>query len=124
MSEEKGKCPIESTIAIMSGKWKILIIKALAKGPVRYGELAKEIRPVSAKVLTQQLREMEEDGLITRTVFQEVPPHVEYSLSKMGASLATVLEMLRHWGLTYDVVHHVECIQCHKCQNVFFQAEE
>ncbi len=124
MSAGQGKCPIESTIGMMSGKWKILIIKTLAKGPVRYGELAKEIHPVSGKVLTQQLREMEEDGLITRTVYPEVPPHVEYALSKMGASLAMVLEKLRHWGLTYDEVHHVECIQCHKCQNVFFQADE
>jgi len=118
MSEDKAKCPIESTLSLISGKWKILIMKALSRGPVRYGELAKEIPPVSAKVLTQQLREMEKDGLVTRTIFPEVPPRVEYSLSQMGASLAMVLIALREWGLTRDKVHAVECTYCNKCQDI------
>lgn len=92
---EIRKCPIESTLSIISGKWKILIIKALSQGPVRYGQLAKEIPQVSAKVLTQQLREMEDDGLVKRVIFAEIPPRVEYSLSRMGASLAPILVELR-----------------------------
>jgi len=118
MTEDDGKCPIESTLSIISGKWKILIMKALAQGPVRYGGLAKEIPSISAKVLTQQLREMEKDGLVTRTVFAEVPPRAEYSLSQMGASLASVLAELREWGLTRDKVHAVECAYCNKCRDI------
>ncbi|HHT02495.1 MAG TPA: helix-turn-helix transcriptional regulator [Firmicutes bacterium] len=115
------RCPIESTLAIISGKWKILIMKALAQGPVRYGEISKEIPAVSSKVLTQQLREMEKDGLIVRKVFPEIPPRVEYSLSKMGASLSSVLGELRNWGLTEDKVHDVECTYCKKCHDIMFQ---
>jgi DNA-binding HxlR family transcriptional regulator len=118
VNEENERCPIESTLSIISGKWKILIMKALSQGPVRYGELAKEIPRVSAKVLTQQLREMEEDGLVIRTVFPEIPPRVEYSFSKMGASLASVLTELRNWGMTEDKVHAVECTYCKKCQEI------
>lgn len=117
------RCPIESTLAIISGKWKILIMKALSQGPVRYGEISKEIPAVSSKVLTQQLREMEKDGLIVRKVFPEIPPRVEYSLSKMGASLSSVLGVLRNWGLTEDKVHDVECTYCKKCHDIMFQGQ-
>lgn len=117
------RCPIESTLAIISGKWKILIMKALSQGPVRYGEISKEIPAVSSKVLTQQLREMEKDGLIVRKVFPEIPPRVEYSLSKMGASLSSVLGELRNWGLTEDKVHDVECTYCKKCHDIMFQGQ-
>ena len=79
-----GRCPIETTVSLINGKWKLLILKELSQGPVRYGQLGAQIPAVSAKVLTQQLREMEEDGLIVRTVFAEVPPRVEYSLADMG----------------------------------------
>ena len=72
-----GRCPIETTVSLINGKWKLLILKELSQGPVRYGRLGAQIPAVSAKVLTQQLREMEEDGLIVRTVFAEVPPRVE-----------------------------------------------
>lgn len=123
MSQEINRCPIESTLATISGKWKILIMKALAQGPVRYGELQREIPQVSAKVLTQQLREMESDGLVKRTIFPEVPPRVEYSLSSMGASLTNVLIELRNWGLTKDTVHNVECLYCKKCQNITHQGK-
>lgn len=118
MSEQGPRCPIESTLAMISGKWKILIIKALSQGPVRYGQLSREVAAVSAKVLTQQLRELEQDGLVARTVFPEVPPRVEYSLSRTGGALATVLEALRNFGLTQDQVHAVECTYCRKCQEI------
>ncbi|GAB6279991.1 MAG: hypothetical protein STSR0007_00380 [Thermovirga sp.] len=121
MSEENGKCPIESTLSIISGKWKILIMKALAQGPVRYGELSREIERVSAKVLPRQLREMEEDGLVVRNVFPEVPPRVEYSLSRMGVSLSSVLKELRSWGLGQDTVHAAECTFCNKCMDIINQ---
>ncbi len=123
-NDNMGRCPIESTLSIISGKWKILIIKALAQGPMRYGALSREISQVSTKVLTQQLREMEDDGLITRTVLSAMPPHVEYDLSKMGMSLATILEILRSWGLNHDDVHNVECTECHKCMDVIFRHNE
>lgn len=123
MKEQKPMCPIEATLAMISGKWKILIIKALSQGPVRYGDLAREIPQVSAKVLTEQLREMEQDGLVSRTVFPEVPPRVEYSLSKMGAALAAVLEALRNFGLTQDQVHDVECSFCLKCRDITQQGQ-
>ncbi|MGI5838868.1 MAG: winged helix-turn-helix transcriptional regulator [bacterium] len=124
MRETIGKCPIESTLSLLSGKWKILIMKALSRGPLRHGQLAREIAPVSTKVLTQQLREMEADGLVRRRVFPEVPPRVEYSLSGMGASLAPVLKELREWGLTQDKVHAVECAFCGKCRDIYFRSAE
>lgn len=93
-----NKCPIESTISIIGGKWKILIFKELTQGPKRYGEIKKNIEVVSAKVLTQQLREMENDGLIKRDVVSQMPPYVEYSLDKMGLSIFNVFSELRRWG--------------------------
>lgn len=110
------KCPIEYTLSLISGKWKILIIKELSQGPLRYGELGKCIPGISAKVLIHQLREMEDDGLIVREVFPEVPPRVEYSLSEMGRSMATILIELRRWGLESDNQGIAECKFCEKCR--------
>lgn len=110
------KCPIEYTLSLISGKWKILIIKELSQGPLRYGALGKCIPEISAKVLIQQLREMEDDGLIVREVFPEVPPRVEYSLSEMGRSMATILVELRRWGLESDSQGIAECKFCEKCR--------
>ena len=111
-----GRCPIETTVSLINGKWKLLILKELSQGPVRYGQLGAQIPAVSAKVLTQQLREMEEDGLIVRTVFAEVPPRVEYSLADMGLSVFTLFKELRRWGLEEDAVHGAKCSFCGKCQ--------
>ena len=110
-----GKCPIETTLSLINGKWKLLILKELSQGAVRYGKLGAAIPAVSAKVLTQQLRELEEDGLIVRTVYAEVPPRVEYSLSDMGASIFSVFKELRRWGLEDDGLARGECSFCGQC---------
>lgn len=110
-----GKCPIESTLSLINGKWKLLILKELSQGAVRYGKLGAAIPAVSAKVLTQQLRELEEDGLIVRTVYAEVPPRVEYSLSDMGTSIFSVFKELRRWGLEDDGLVRGECSFCGQC---------
>lgn len=115
----ENKCPIESTLSLINGKWKILILKELSHGPVRYGQIGNNIPKISAKVLTQQLREMVGDGLVVRKVFAEIPPRVEYSLSEMGISLYSVFKELRRWGLSEDNVHSVQCSFCEKCQPVW-----
>lgn len=110
------KCPMEFTLSLISGKWKILILKELSWEPLRYGILVKRIYGVSAKVLIQQLREMEKDGLTERTIFPEVPPRVEYSLSEKGASIFVIFVELRRWGLEAGDGETVECTFCKKCQ--------
>ncbi len=112
----ENKCPIESTLSLINGKWKILILKALSQGPVRYGQIGGSIPAISAKVLTQQLREMIADGLVLREVFAEVPPRVEYSLSEMGVSIFTVFVELRRWGLSENNVQPVKCSFCMNCR--------
>ena len=109
------KCPIESTLSIINGKWKLLILKEISQGPVRYNRLRSSISGISTKVLTQQLREMEEDGLIIRSVFPAVPPHVEYSLDKMGISIFSVFTEMRRWGMEDDKVHSTRCSLCYSC---------
>jgi DNA-binding HxlR family transcriptional regulator len=112
------QCPIEATLSRINGKWKLLIIKALSKGPVRYGALEKAIPNISAKVLTQQLREMEGDGLVIRTVYAEIPPKVEYSLDEMGLSIFSVFFAMRQWSLEKDTKHaeEIECRGCDDCR--------
>ncbi|MCX4372071.1 MAG: helix-turn-helix domain-containing protein [Dysosmobacter sp.] len=94
-------CPVETTLALISDKWKVLIIRDLLPGTKRFGELKKSIGSVSQKVLTSQLRQMEESGLLIRTVFPEVPPRVEYTLTELGHSLKPVLDAMQHWGEEY-----------------------
>lgn len=114
----KYRCPIETTLSLISGKWKILILKELIKGPVRYGLLNRKISGISAKVLTQELREMEQDGLIVRKVYAEIPSRVEYSLSEMGTSMLNILKAMRDWALNNDVVHPVKCFKCKQCESL------
>ena len=94
-------CPVETTLTLISNKWKVLIIRDLLPGTKRFGELKKSIGSVSQKVLTAQLRQMEESGLLTRTVYPEVPPRVEYTLTELGQSLRPVLDALWNWGNNY-----------------------
>jgi DNA-binding HxlR family transcriptional regulator len=119
-----NKCPIEATLSLLNGKWRILILKALSQGPVRYGQIGAGIPAISAKVLTQQLREMTADGLVVRTVFAEVPPRVEYSLSAMGASIFSVFMELRRWGLSADNARPAECSFCMNCRPFIAKDEE
>ena len=102
MSEKKlPACPVETTLTLISSKWKILILRDLMPGTKRFGELKKSIGGVSQKVLTAQLREMETDGLVRRTVYPEVPPRVEYTLTALGRSLKPILDAMWDWGEGY-----------------------
>lgn len=90
--------PVEATLSFMSDKWKVLILRDLLTGTKRFGELKKSIGSISQKVLTSNLRAMEEDGLLKREVFAEVPPRVEYTLTDRGRSLEPVIDVMRVWG--------------------------
>ena len=103
ISEKKlPACPVETTLTLISSKWKILILRDLMPGTKRFGELKKSIGGVSQKVLTAQLREMETDGLVRRTVYPEVPPRVEYTLTALGRSLKPILDAMWDWGEAYQ----------------------
>ena len=95
-------CPVETTLMLIGDKWKVLILRDLMDGKKRFGELKKSIGTVSQKVLTAQLRAMEASGLVSRTVYAEVPPRVEYELTETGYSLNPVLEALRDGGTEYQ----------------------
>lgn len=94
-------CPVETTLTLISDKWKVLILRDLLTGTKRFAELKKSIGGVSQKVLTAQLRQMEDSGLLTRTVYPEVPPRVEYTLTELGLSLKPVLDAMQLWGERY-----------------------
>ena len=98
---ELPNCPVEITLMIIGDKWKVLILRDLMNGTMRFGELKKSIGHVSQKVLTAQIRDMEEKGLITRKVYAEVPPRVEYTLTETGYSLKPVLDAMVAWGEDY-----------------------
>ena len=98
---ELPACPVETTLTLIGDKWKVLILRDLMPGTKRFGELKKSIGAVSQKVLTAQLRAMEESGLVHREVYAEVPPRVEYSLTEFGKSLKPILDSLWAWGETY-----------------------
>ena len=94
-------CPVETTLMLISNRWKVLIIRELLDGTKRFGEIKKSIGNVSQKVLTANLRSMEESGLLTRKVYPEVPPRVEYTLTETGYSLKPVLDAMVAWGTEY-----------------------
>lgn len=99
--KELPACPVETTLTLIGDKWKVLILRDLLPGKKRFGELKKSIGTVSQKVLTAQLRAMEESGLVTRTVYAEVPPRVEYALTDLGQSLKPILDAMWSWGENY-----------------------
>lgn len=94
-------CPAETTLQLIRGRWKALIIKELWSGIKRFNELQRGLTGITHKMLTQQLREMEKDGLIARKVYAEVPPKVEYSLTDLGKSLQPILSAMHQWGAEY-----------------------
>lgn len=98
-------CPVETTLLIIGDKWKVLILRDLMHGTKRFGELKKSIGSVSQKVLTTQLRDMEAKGLLTRKVYAEVPPRVEYTLTDTGYSIKPVLDAMSQWGQEYQATH-------------------
>lgn len=95
-------CPVETTLTLIGDKWKVLILRDLIPETKRFGELKKSIGGVSQKVLTAQLRDMEHNGLLTRTVYPEVPPRVEYTLTDLGKSLKPILDAMQNWGEAYQ----------------------
>ena len=97
--EKLPACPVETTLTLISDKWKVLILRDLLPGTKRFGELRKSIGHVSQKVLTAQLRQMEQSGLVNRKVYAEVPPKVEYSLTDVGYSLKPILDAMWTWGV-------------------------
>lgn len=99
--ENLPECPVAVTVQLIGSKWKLLIIRNLLERPWRFNELRKSLEGVSQKVLTDSLRSMEEDGLITRTVYPEVPPRVEYALSELGESMRPILNAMKDWGENY-----------------------
>lgn len=96
--KELPACPVETTLMLIGDKWKVLILRDLLSGTKRFGELKKSIGNVSQKVLTAQLRDMENNGLISRKVYAEVPPKVEYTLTELGQSLKPILDAMQNWG--------------------------
>lgn len=100
-SKNLPACPVETTLTLIGDKWKVLILRDLLPGTKRFGELKKSVGNVSQKVLTSQLRDMEDKGLITRKVYAEVPPRVEYSLTELGRSLKPILDAMWDWGEGY-----------------------
>ena len=101
-AEKLPACPVETTLTLISDKWKVLILRDLLPGTKRFGELRKSIGHVSQKVLTAQLRQMEQSGLVNRKVYAEVPPKVEYSLTDVGYSLKPILDAMWTWGEEYQ----------------------
>ena len=98
---ELPDCPVATTVQLIGSKWKLLIMRNLLERPWRFNELKKNLVGISQKVLTDSLRSMEEDGIITRTVYPEVPPHVEYALSDLGESMRPILTAMLEWGTNY-----------------------
>ena len=101
LKKDLPACPVELTLLLISNKWKVLIIRDLLDGTKRFSELKKSINNISQKVLTSNLREMEENDLLTRKVYPEVPPRVEYTLTDIGYSLKTLLDDMDRWGTWY-----------------------
>lgn len=99
--EELPECPVATTVQLIGNKWKLLILRNLMTRPWRFNELQKSLPGISQKVLTESLRAMESDGIIVRTVYAEVPPRVEYSLSELGKTLRPILDAMQVWGTEY-----------------------
>lgn len=100
--KELPACPVETTLMLISDKWKVLILRDLLTGTKRFGELKKSVGHVTQKVLTAQLRQMEQSGLVNRKVYAEVPPRVEYTLTELGYSLKPILDAMWLWGAGYQ----------------------
>ncbi len=100
--EEMPACPVATTVALIGSKWKLLILRNLLARPWRFNEMKKDLAGISQKVLTDSLRSLEEDGIITRTVYPEVPPRVEYALSDLGESMRPIISAMEQWGPGYQ----------------------
>ena len=103
--EEMPACPVATTVQLIGSKWKLLIMRNLLQRSWRFNELRKDLEGISQKVLTDSLRSMEDDGIITRTVYPEVPPRVEYALSDLGESMRPIIKAMEEWGTNYKGNH-------------------
>lgn len=99
--DEMPACPVATTVQLIGSKWKLLILRDLLSRPWRFNELRRDLEGVSQKVLTDSLRALEADGIVRRTVYPEVPPRVEYSLTELGRSLQPILDAMKNWGEQY-----------------------
>jgi len=99
--DELPECPVATTVSLIGSKWKILIMRNLLDRPWRFNELRRDLDGISQKVLTDSLRSMEEDGIVTRTVYPEVPPRVEYALTPLGESMRPIMNAMVVWGINY-----------------------
>ena len=99
--KELPACPVATTVQMIGSKWKLLIMRNLLQRPWRFNELKKDLEGISQKVLTDSLRSMEADGIVTRTVYPEVPPRVEYALSDLGESMRPIMDAMEIWGTEY-----------------------
>ena len=95
------RCPAETTLGIIGGKWKLLILRELLSGVSRFGELRRRLSGISEKMLAQHLRELESDGIIARKIYPQIPPKVEYSLTASGKTLKPIIEGLHEWGIRH-----------------------
>ena len=100
-SNYQMSCTVEATLKAISGRWKVLILRELFQGIKRFGELHRALNGITQKMLTQQLRELEQDGIIHRQAYLQVPPKVEYSLTDMGKKLQPILDAMHNWGIQY-----------------------
>ena len=100
-TSERLTCSVEITLDVIGGRWKVLILRELFSGVKRFGELHRALHGITQKMLTQQLRELEQDGIINRQVYLQVPPKVEYSLTTLGETLKPILDAMHDWGVMY-----------------------
>lgn len=106
--EELPACPVATTVQLIGSKWKLLILQQLLAKPCRFNELLRILDGISQKVLTDSLRSMESDGIITRTVYPEVPPRVEYAMSELGESMRPIMDSMEIWGNQYKKMREAE----------------
>ncbi|WP_047152093.1 winged helix-turn-helix transcriptional regulator [Aneurinibacillus tyrosinisolvens] len=98
------ECPIEKTMSVIGGKWTFLVLRDLFHGPRRFGELQRSLKGISPRTLSLRLKELEEEGIILRVIYSEIPPHVEYSLTEKGQTLGPVFDAMKAWGNAWDVL--------------------
>ena len=109
--DEMPECPVATTVQLIGGKWKLLVLRNLLERPWRFNELKRSLEGISQQVLTNTLRAMESDGLVTRTVFHEAALHVEYSLTELGLSLQPIIKAMEEWGVRYKgIANSRQCI--------------
>jgi DNA-binding HxlR family transcriptional regulator len=100
-SIDRANCPVERTLEVIGGRWKVLILRELFQGVKRFNELQRAVNGITQKMLTQQLREMESDGIVHREIYLQVPPKVEYSLTPLGESLKPIIYTMHEWGVQH-----------------------